>query len=125
MTRNSESLFISVVTVAEIESGIARSQRGGATAKAARLREWLEVLLHLYGERVLPLDVAAARRVGVLADQAHAAGHAPGFADLAIAATAGARGFTVLTRNVRHFGMLDGLVLDPFRTLPPDRGPRA
>ena len=124
MTRNSESLFISVVTIAEIEGGIARSRRNGANAKAVRLAKWLEVVLDLYGERVLPLDVAAARRIGTLGDQARAAGHAPAFADLAIAATADVRGFTVLTRNVRHFEVIGGPVLDPFAALPPDQDVR-
>ena len=44
-------------------------------------------MLHLYGERVLPFDVAAARLAGKLTDKAHAAGHSPGFADIAIATT--------------------------------------
>jgi toxin FitB len=53
-----------------------------------------------------------------LADQARGSGHAPGFADIVIAATARSRGYTVLTRNVRHFRALDVLVHDPFESLP-------
>jgi predicted nucleic acid-binding protein len=34
---HSDSLFLSVITAAEIENGIARAARGGATARAARL----------------------------------------------------------------------------------------
>ena len=125
MERNSSDLFVSVITIAEVEAGIARSARMGAAAKAVRLRAWLDLVLHLYGERVLPLDLVAARLVGVLADRARALGQAPGFEDLAIAAIAQVRGLTVLTRNLRHFEGLGGAVLDPFAALPPDRDPRA
>jgi toxin FitB len=118
MDRNSERLFLSVVTVTEIEDGIAKSRREGASRKADRLAEWLETLLHLYSARILPLDVSIARVAGKLADQARGSGHAQGFADIVIAATARSRGYTVLTRNVRHFRALDVLVHDPFESLP-------
>jgi predicted nucleic acid-binding protein len=97
MDRNSIGLYLSVITVAEIEQGIARCFRTGASAKAERLAGWLETVLHLYARRVLPVDVPAARRLGPLADYALGQGRAPGLADLAIAATALNQGFIVLT----------------------------
>ncbi len=118
MERSSERLYLSVITVAEEEDGIAKARREGATRKADRLGEWLETLLHLYGARILPLNVAAARRLGVLSDQARAAGQALGLADLAIAATAQVRGYTVLTRNLRHFRGLAAPAHNPFESLP-------
>ncbi|WP_428375105.1 type II toxin-antitoxin system VapC family toxin [Lichenicoccus sp.] len=118
MDRNSLGLYLSVITVAELEDGIAKSRRLGATRKADRLAEWLQTLLHLYGARVLPVDLDVARLTGALADRARAAGQAPGFADLAIAGTAEARGYTILTRNLRHFGRLGVPALDPFETVP-------
>ena len=51
-------------------------------------------------------------------DKARATGQSPGFSDLAIAATAGSRDLTVLTRNVRHFAPLDIRVVDRLETLP-------
>ena len=80
-------------------------------------------MLHLYAERVLPFEVRAARIAGNLADQARGTGHAPGFADVAIAATAQLRGFTILTRNIRHFEPLGVPFLDPFASLPPSHSP--
>lgn len=120
MDRNSAALHLSVVTVAEIEDGIAKSRREGASRKAQRLAEWLDALLHLYGAQILPLDVTVARRIGRLADVARGQGQAPGLADLAIAATAQCRGWTILTRNTRHFGPLGVPAHDPFTTLPPE-----
>ena len=121
MDRNSEHLFLSVVTVAEIEDGIAKARREGASRKADRLEEWLETLLHLYSARILVLDVPVARSVGRLADHARGAGHAPELADLTIAATAQLRGFSVLTRNLQHFRVLGVAVHVPFDGPPEGR----
>lgn len=123
MDANADRLFVSVITIAEIESGIAKARREGATRKAQSLADWLEALVFLYRHRLLPLDLPAARWTGALADRARGTGRAPGFPDLAIAATAKANGLTVLTRNLRHFADLDVPVVDPFRRLPADGDP--
>lgn len=39
-------------------------RRQGAVRKADGLAVWLETLLHLYGDRILPLDVTVARQLG-------------------------------------------------------------
>jgi predicted nucleic acid-binding protein len=124
MERNSERMYLSVITVAEVDYGIAKSRRTGAITKADRLAEWLETLLHLYSNRILPLDVTVARLLGRLTDLVRGAGQTPGLADLAIAATAASRGYIVLTRNPRQFRALAIPAHDPFATLPtePDNG---
>src|SRR4051794_15104608 len=118
MERNSDRLYLSVITVAEVEDGMAKARREAAHRKAERLAEWLKTLLHLYTDRVLALDVPIARALGRLSDQARGAGHAPGLADLAIAATAQVRAYTVLTRNLRHFRALGVPSHDPISSLP-------
>ena len=118
MEAHSEALFLSTITVAEVRDGIAKMKRTGAAGRAARLRGWLDLVLHLYGNRVLPFDVAAARIAGRLLDRARASGRAPGFADIAIAATAESRELTVLTRNARDFAPLGARVVNPFEVLP-------
>jgi predicted nucleic acid-binding protein len=119
MDAHSDILFLSAVTVTEIEAGIAKLRREGATRKSADLTAWLETLLHLYGDRILAFDTPKARIAGAMADRARGQGFAPGFADIVIAATAQHRGLTILSRNVRHFGPLGVVVLDPFAALPP------
>jgi len=119
MDMHSASLFLSVVTLAEIEDGIAKLRREGATRRSTDLSAWLETVLHLYGDRVLVFDAPTARIAGVMADRARGQGHAPGFADIIIAATAQHRGLTILSRNLKHFEPLSVAVLDPFVTLPP------
>jgi len=123
MDDHSAQLYISAVTIAEIEDGIAKTRREGATRKAADLDAWLETLLHLYGERILAFDTATARRAGVLSDRARGQGQAPGFADIIIAATALQHGLMILSRNLKHFAPLGVRVLDPFAALPPTSCP--
>ncbi len=118
LDRNSERLFVSVVTITEIEAGIAKSKRQGAARKAARLREWLETLVHLYSPRILPFDLAATRIAGALSDTARGVGHTAGFADLAIGAIARQHNLTILTRNIKHYIPLGLAAHDPVAELP-------
>ena len=118
MDARSADLFLSAVTVAEIADGIAKAKREGARRKASDLLAWLQTVLHLYGDRILPFDSATAEIAGALSDLARGHGHAPGFADIAIAATARRHGLIILTRNTRHFAPMDVAVIDPFAALP-------
>ena len=118
MEAHSEALFLSTITLAEVCDGIAKVKRTGAAGRATRLSDWLDLVVHLYGDRVLPFDVAAARIAGRMLDQARASGRAPGFADVGIAATAESRELTVLTRNARDFAPLGVRVVHPFEILP-------
>ena len=119
MDAHSSALWLSAVTVTEIEGGVARLRREGATRRSADLEAWWEAVLHLYGERVLPLDTATARIAGALSDRARGQGHAPGLADLIIAATAQRHGLTILSRNLGPFTPLGVPALDPFAAPPP------
>ncbi len=100
-------LYLSVVTVGEIERGIARA-RTRDPGFADRLGAWLDSLLRLYSERILPVDKSVARRWGHLTGK-----HGHGSVDLFIAATALEHGLTVVTPNVRHFEPTGVAVLDP------------
>lgn len=122
MDSHSSALFLSAVTIAEIADGIAKAKREGARRKASALSAWLRTVLHLYGERVMPFDTPTAEIAGSLSDLARGRGHSPGFADIAIAATAGRHGLTILSRNLRHFASMDIAVIDPFQDLPPIGG---
>lgn len=113
---NGDRLYLSAITVAEIEAGIARAIRIGATAKAEELRHWLSAVEHFYAGRVLPFGIEEARQAGMILDRARA--HDPGFEDIAIAATAAAHGLTVLTANERHFEPLGVPLANPLKQLP-------
>ncbi|MCK9549604.1 type II toxin-antitoxin system VapC family toxin [Aquamicrobium sp.] len=116
LDKNSSQLFLSVISAAEVRSGIAKAEREGASTKARQLTEWWESIEHLYAEKLLPFDLRCAHAAGQILDAARA--HQPGFEDIAIAATAQVHNLTVLTRNLRHFGPLGIRAVDPFTALP-------
>lgn len=117
MDEHSARLRLSVVTITEVEDGIAKAKRQGATRKARDLADWLEAVVHLYGEQILAIDVGIAREAGRLLDGARGRGLEPGLADMLIAATAKVHGLTVLTRNVRDFAGCGVEVVDPLEML--------
>lgn len=106
-------LYLSVITVSEIEKGIER-QRTVDPVFAEQLARWLEVTLRAFGDHILPLTVNIARRWGRLAARI---GNTE--LDLAIAATALEHGLTVVTGNTKHFERTGVIVLNPFQRKPP------
>ncbi len=113
-----EKLYLSAVTVAEIEQGFCKLRRLGASGRAEALKQWLDELLTSSADRVLPFDARAGRIAGERSDRALAAGRHPGFADVAIAATALSHGLLVLTHNGKHFEALGVAFSDPVVQLP-------
>lgn len=101
-------VYLSVVTVAEIERGIARRMPQDPNF-ARELATWLERTLAGFADRLLAVDVPTARRWGRLSATL---GHQG--ADLLIAATALQHGLTVVTRNTRHFHPTGVPILNPF-----------
>jgi hypothetical protein len=108
----SQDLFVSVVTIGEIEHGIER-QRRRDPAFAEKLAIWLDTVLRAYEGRIIPMDIAVARRWGRLSQQIGNMG-----LDMAIAATALEHGLTVVTRNMSDFAPTGVSVLDPFSSPP-------
>lgn len=118
LQRASERLHLSVVTIAEIETGIARLNRAGATAKASALAAWLEEIVSLYAARIRALDIETARLAGRLYDRAMGNGHKPSFPDAAIAATAQIHKLTIITRNAAHFTQFAIPFINPYDGIP-------
>lgn len=106
--QKSGQIFISVVSVGEIERGIEKIRKSDS-AFADKLGRWLETLLTVYGEHILPVSTPIARRWGSLSAKLGNDG-----ADILIAATALTHGLTVVTRNVKHFAPTGAQVLNPF-----------
>jgi predicted nucleic acid-binding protein len=109
---SSQDLFVSVITIGEIELGIER-QRQLDPPFAESLAVWVDTVLRTYEGRILPVDIAVARRWGRLTQQIGNKG-----LDLAVAATALEHGLTVVTRNVSDFEPAGVSVLDPFTPSP-------
>ena len=105
-------LFISVISIGEIERGIAR-QHTTDPGFAAALANWFDRVLALYSERILPFDLKTARRWGHLS-----ATIGNDSTDLMIAGTALEHGLTVVTRNVTGFEPTGVAVFNPFSPEP-------
>jgi len=106
-------LLLSVVTIHEIEKGIALLEHKGATAKAAKLKVWLAGLVATFDDKILAVDRAAAALGGQLEALALSAGHDPGMADATIAGIAKAHDLVIMTGNTRHFQVFGVAVVSP------------
>ncbi|GGY09679.1 twitching motility protein PilT [Litchfieldella qijiaojingensis] len=104
-----EYLFLSVITVLELELGILRKEREDAQ-QGKILRRWLvEKLLPAFEGRILPITVAVAQRCAAL--------HVPdpkSERDALIAATAIEAGMMVVTRNIKDFEATGVSLINPW-----------
>jgi predicted nucleic acid-binding protein len=117
--RNEDQLFLSAVTVVEIETGILKLGRISPGRWHTQLSQWFGVFLEQFTKRVIDVDLEVARLAATIADRHAVRGVDPGIADTIIAATALRRGMTLLTRNLRHFDVPGLIAIDPFNTVPP------
>lgn len=102
-------LFVSAITIMELELGVLSIERKDAS-QGAMLRSWLEQhVLPEFSGRTLSVDTAVAQRCARL--------HVPdkrGASDALIAATALVHGMTVVTRNVVDFTPTGVAILNPW-----------
>jgi predicted nucleic acid-binding protein len=102
-----DSLYVSAVTVGEIQAGIEITRKQDAL-KAKEIERWLDGVEQSYG--VLPADAAIFRRWAQLMHR-RPDHH---LEDALIAATALVRGLTVVTRNVDDFEPFGAPLINPF-----------
>ena len=107
--RDAESLYISALTLMELEIGILRIERRD-TGQGKRLRTWMDRhVVPEFRERTLPIDSAVALKCARL--------HVPGpraERNALIAATAIVYGMAVVTGNVADFATTGAQVIDPW-----------
>jgi toxin FitB len=101
-------LFVSVLTIGEIEAGIER-QRAANPEFASELAAWLAQTEVQFAHCILPVTPPIAKLWGRLCVQTGNAG-----IDNLIAATALCHNLTVATRNLRHFAQTRVQTLNPF-----------
>ena len=102
-------LFISSITILELETGVLLAERRDPT-QGSILRAWLEDhVLTAFAGRVLPVDIAVARQCARLQVPDPRPGR-----DALIAATALAHGMRVVTRDVEDFERMGMAPLNPW-----------
>ena len=102
------SLYLSVLVIGEIRSGVERV-RAKDTKKANALEQWLIAVDKAFGERILPVDRAVANVWGRLS-----ANRPLPVIDGLLAATAKIHRMTLVTRNTDDIADLDVSILNPF-----------
>lgn len=105
----SECLFLSVITLGEIQKGIDLKKAKDPEFKADRHEEWLFQLTRLYKDRILPIDSAVTQAWGKIMaiNQRHAI-------DGLIAATAIVHKLSIVTRNTQDFQSWTIELVNPF-----------
>lgn len=108
-----ETLFLCVVTFAELRHGIERLPVG---RRRRALSNWLEQdLTQRFEGRILDIGLAVANRWGTLMAHAARSGRTVASMDGLIAATAAVHSLTLVTRNTRDFAPFGIDMLDPWR----------
>ena len=106
-----DRLFLSVITLAELDYGVERMPAG---VRRSRVERWLRFeLLPRFERRFLLISEEIALVWGKIVALNESAGHPIGTMDAFLAATAQAHGLTLVTRNLSHFGLLKS-VLSPW-----------
>ncbi|MBZ0092867.1 MAG: type II toxin-antitoxin system VapC family toxin [Sulfuricellaceae bacterium] len=96
------SLFISVITLGELEKGILKLRKADPR-RSQKLTAWLGKAEQRFAGRILPLDAAALHVWAQIAAHAELAGQPLPVMDGLLMATAQCHGFTVVTRSVQDF----------------------
>ena len=106
-----DGLHLSALTLGELRYGALKYGKG---AKRRSLDLFVAQLIALYGDRILPVDLAVAEAWAALHLSLKDRGRTVGAVDELIAATAIAHDLTVVTRNVRHFEPTGCKLLSPW-----------
>lgn len=107
-----ETLFLSVVTVAELRFGVARLPAG--RRRNSLIEQLGSQVLPAFTGRILTFDLPATQRYAEAMAKAQAAGLVVGVADGFIAAIAAANGMAVATRDTAPFAAMDVAVINPW-----------
>jgi predicted nucleic acid-binding protein len=112
MKANANDMFISVITLYELEIGVLLIERRDPH-QGVIFRHWLnDIVIPTFQHRLLPLDPTIAIRAAGLHDP-----DPKPLNDAYVAATALVHGMTVVTRNVADFQNMDVALLNPWEAL--------
>ena len=110
--QDSESLYLSFVTIGEIKKGIAK-RAGDARARA--LEKWLKTeILGSFADRILPVEKNVSLEWGRICGNAERVGRKRPAVDALIAATALVHGMKIVTRNVDDMVGMGVPIFNPF-----------
>jgi len=116
-TQPEDRLYLSVLTLAEYDKGIA--QLADADPQRSRYATARDAIEARFAERILALDNAIVRRWGALAGRVRRdTGHPPPVIDALLAATAIEHGLYLVTRNTKDVRATGAVVFNPWEDDP-------
>lgn len=105
-------LFVSVLSLGEIQKGVAKLENG---RRKNAFQHWLEHdLLTRFGGRILPLDLDMALEWGLTSAANESRGKPAPVVDALLAVTAIARNLTLVTRNDKDFAGFPVKIVNPW-----------
>jgi predicted nucleic acid-binding protein len=114
-----DSLYLATVSLSELLLGIASLPAGKRRKALAAALD--KQLVALFGERIVPFDVAGAEAYAEIVVRARRRGHAIAVRDAQIAAIAASRQFSVATRDEEPFHAAGVPVINPWVAAPEDK----
>ena len=106
-----QDLFLSVITIGEIQKGVSLLRE---SPKKRGLAAWIRTIENEYSERLIPIELETCRLWGEITAAAQKVGRAVHATDGLIAATALQHGLHVMTRNTTDFEPTDVLLVNPW-----------
>ncbi len=99
-SQEEESLFLSVMTIGEIEKGISKLS---ISKRKDELTIWIQSLIYRFEMRILPINIEIIRHWGNLVGTLEKEGRVLPLTDSLIATTALVNNLTIVTRNEKDF----------------------
>jgi len=107
------SLFISIITIAEIKKGIVRIEKS-QPSRYQKLEKWLQKIEQRFTNRILPLNENILDTWAKICGQSEAQGKKLPIMDSLIAATASENNLVIVTRNLSDFAFSSVNVFSPW-----------
>ncbi|MFM6266900.1 MAG: type II toxin-antitoxin system VapC family toxin, partial [Dolichospermum sp.] len=111
--QEASSLFISIITIAEIKKGIVKIEKS-QPIRHQKLEKWLQTLEQRFTNRILPLNENILDTWAKICGQSEAQGKKLPIMDSLIAATASENNLIIVTRNLSDFAFSSVKIFSPW-----------
>ncbi len=111
--QNEDSLFISILTIAELKKGIIKIKKSQAS-RYQKLNNWLLKIEKRFSDRILPLNKNILDTWATICGESEAIGKKLPIMDSLIASTATQHNLIIVTRNIDDFKFSSNQLFNPW-----------
>jgi predicted nucleic acid-binding protein len=111
--QNEDSLFISILTIAELKKGIIKIKKSQAS-RYQKLNNWLLKIEQRFAGRILPLNKNILDTWATICGESEASGKKLPIMDSLIASTATQYNLIIVTRNINDFKFSSNQLFNPW-----------